>query len=879
MVGIGSRVQLPPGRDAYASRLLQASEQHSGGLLLGPAGIGKTYLLQHWGRHLTRSDHSVVAVLASEATHSIFLGAFAAMLGDGPSPDQAHAISQVVTNLRARAAGSPLALFVDDVHWLDKGSIAVIQQLTTDQQFMDTSSDDSIWMTAREVEGLDSSLIDMWRSGTISRVDVHALTEAETGSVVAHLLDGLVSTELEQQLATITQGVPLYLRELLADCDASGTLELVDGSWLSNTEITPGGRLTDLLKLRLDKLGSEDRDLVDLVSIVAPVPRSILGGDEARLRSLERRGFLTRSEDQSGITTGPGHPLIAEAATELMLPERRMVLLRQLVGSLPDAPSDRGLAMRLGALAVESELDLPPVWLLKGAREAIASAAPELASDLSQAGLILEDSSQMHELRGDVLNAAGRYKEADHHLAIAQTAAQTDDDIVRISHTRSMVLGFALADPDAAIAALQFALEAVSDEAREQVEVHTSGLAVLLGSFPSVIEVSESLLKRPMPGSLRAQALGNLVFAESSLLLFDKFDEHMEEVLELIEQNRSSNPAEFDLMWAIKAGAHTARGEFGSHSEDIMSFLKLRSDGGSVAATASYAQAKSLLIQGNASAIDLLNSANSALVAHDPFGARPQVLGSLAFGHCLNGNPAMARTILEGIDPLTIQKDPRALVIVGRGEAALAAMSGDFADAAQVALLAAQPVIETNNPDLAIGALHDMMRYGEADQGAALMADLDLGDGAVFFELLRTQTQAASAGDLAQLQACAASYLELGANVVAGEAWIIVRRIATAQHGPDHPRVIQASAAAQLINLRCSLKHWPGYRSDLEPLSAREAEIAAAAIEGLTSREIAENMFVSSRTVDNHLGAIYRRLGIQSRTQLRSLLSGTASEP
>jgi DNA-binding CsgD family transcriptional regulator len=51
-------------------------------------------------------------------------------------------------------------------------------------------------------------------------------------------------------------------------------------------------------------------------------------------------------------------------------------------------------------------------------------------------------------------------------------------------------------------------------------------------------------------------------------------------------------------------------------------------------------------------------------------------------------------------------------------------------------------------------------------------------------------------------------------------------------------------------------------------LSAREREVALLAADGLTSRQIAERLFVSARTVDNHLQRIYLKLGISDRGAL-----------
>ncbi|MFB7837140.1 LuxR C-terminal-related transcriptional regulator [Streptomyces sp. NPDC056056] len=59
-------------------------------------------------------------------------------------------------------------------------------------------------------------------------------------------------------------------------------------------------------------------------------------------------------------------------------------------------------------------------------------------------------------------------------------------------------------------------------------------------------------------------------------------------------------------------------------------------------------------------------------------------------------------------------------------------------------------------------------------------------------------------------------------------------------------------------------------------LSEREREIADLAAEGLRSRQIAERLFLSHRTVDSHLGSAYRKLGVSSRTALARALGPAA---
>ena len=60
------------------------------------------------------------------------------------------------------------------------------------------------------------------------------------------------------------------------------------------------------------------------------------------------------------------------------------------------------------------------------------------------------------------------------------------------------------------------------------------------------------------------------------------------------------------------------------------------------------------------------------------------------------------------------------------------------------------------------------------------------------------------------------------------------------------------------------------------PLSGREREIVMLAAKGMASKDIAERLFVSVRTVSNHLQHAYTKLGVSSRAGLAQAL-GSAS--
>jgi len=66
-------------------------------------------------------------------------------------------------------------------------------------------------------------------------------------------------------------------------------------------------------------------------------------------------------------------------------------------------------------------------------------------------------------------------------------------------------------------------------------------------------------------------------------------------------------------------------------------------------------------------------------------------------------------------------------------------------------------------------------------------------------------------------------------------------------------------------------------RSGLAALSRRENEIAAAVASGKTNREIAAALFLSEKTVGNHLTRIFEKLDVHSRAALARLVGREAA--
>ena len=110
-------------------------------------------------------------------------------------------------------------------------------------------------------------------------------------------------------------------------------------------------------------------------------------------------------------------------------------------------------------------------------------------------------------------------------------------------------------------------------------------------------------------------------------------------------------------------------------------------------------------------------------------------------------------------------------------------------------------------------------------------------------------------------------------------------------HGSLEPEAILAAIHTVLAGgvITAGLAPWerlvpsparvePVARPDVN-LSAREAEIMEIIATGLANHEIAKKLFLSEKTIKNHVNAIFGKLGVTSRAQAIALWLGNASGP
>ncbi|MDO6441352.1 response regulator transcription factor [Marinobacter sp. 2_MG-2023] len=62
--------------------------------------------------------------------------------------------------------------------------------------------------------------------------------------------------------------------------------------------------------------------------------------------------------------------------------------------------------------------------------------------------------------------------------------------------------------------------------------------------------------------------------------------------------------------------------------------------------------------------------------------------------------------------------------------------------------------------------------------------------------------------------------------------------------------------------------------ADLSVLTTREKEVARQASKGASNRRIAETLGITERTVKEHMGSVFRKLGVRDRMQLMLFVTG-----
>jgi DNA-binding CsgD family transcriptional regulator len=168
--------------------------------------------------------------------------------------------------------------------------------------------------------------------------------------------------------------------------------------------------------------------------------------------------------------------------------------------------------------------------------------------------------------------------------------------------------------------------------------------------------------------------------------------------------------------------------------------------------------------------------------------------------------------------------------------------------------------------------LHDIARLGDPGSVVARLATLNETTGSALMAALATHAAAMDRASGAELEDASLGFEALGAWLLAAEARSGAGAAYRAE-GLSRRAIASERRTIELVTI-CGEVRTPGlsHGGSIDRLTRRELEVAWLAASGLSSKEIAARLFVSARTVDNHLQAAYTKLGVTSREELASAL-------
>ena len=815
----------------------------------------------------------------------------------GGEPPTGHAVAlAVLAALRACASEGPVLVAIDDVHWLDEASLDALafalRRITTGPL--------SVLLAARGEASADPLTVGAPAPSRRWHELLAALPTAEVIELapldlwqIQNLLPGAVTAAQARLVARQSRGNPFWAMEISANLG------------LAEAPVPPLARaLTERLSRSLSPAAAE------ALAVVAAAGRMGVGEALAVLGHLEDPAAAVDAAILAGVVVEAGdritaaHPLIGAAAVESLPPGRRMQLYQRLAA----AASNPERYAHFAALAAGPGPDPTVADALDAAAVAAHARAANAAAAqfAAQAVLFTPESDPgalaRHRIRaGELLYLAGDLERALEHLEVLDTGRLATEDLERalplLLDTTETVRGAA-----AATAIVARAVEAAGEDPRRRALALALASDVVYG-IPGGKRAAaiEAIRCAELAGEAAAPALHRalLNLAVAKVTEAEGLDTGLLDRASALE---GSLPP---LRLYDTADLH--RGVWSRYVEDLdtartatqrcIARAKDAGDDFMLWIFLCYLAAAEELAGDYAAASAALDVADASASWHDwppnPWHLQPRCELLIASGD-LDGAFRIADEQLPDSEDATMAARYMGALVRGkvsawRGDPAAAVRHFEFAARYADALGWADPGMRDRldaalaEAYVAVGRPEDATRIsallrevggrlgratltGHADRIDALVAAL-AGDLDVAAELARAAVAAHGSSPLRVELAC--SLLVLGR--------IERRRKARKRSRAALNRARELAAAMGhrplLAEIKRELPRVAAVRSSAG-LTATEQRVADLIASGATNRDAAAALFVSVRTVETHVGSIYRKLGVRTRAELAHKLAG-----
>ena len=824
-----------------------------------------------------RAGLPTAQVTATRSAAKLPFGAVAPLLPEQPGPpgtvdDRTDLLRRTVAGLAERVADErPLLLFVDDAHLLDDASATLVHQAASTGAAL-------VLATIRTGEPAPDTVVALWKDGLATRIELEGLGAEAIEELLTTVLGGPVDPAAAAQFLDRCQGNALFLRELVAGALRDGTLHEESGLWRLARDLSPSPRLVEIVEAHLGWLDQRERDLLELVSYGEPLGQAELEqlADPELAEDLERRALLTSEVDGRRLEVRLAHPLYGDVIRARTPALRARTIARELADA-----TDRADRLRDDDRLRVAEWRLqagggPPDTMLDGARIARWRYDFHLAERLARAAVDAGAGFEAELLAAQLASLQGRREEAERELAsLAATVERTGDEAQRAQVALARFDNSGTWWGTDLFGVLDEAGDGIRDpEWRDRLEARRVGVIHNRRGPRAGAAVARPLLER---ASGEALVIACLVGA-GALLRLGRIDEAIETSERgLAAQQEHPDPLAWYPWWhtATRGEALLQAGQYAEACELIAVQHQRALDERSAEAQAMFAQLEAMAVGERGRVRTAATRARESLVIHRGLDRpllirRDLIYGALALA--LGGDAEGAAALLEELDALDLP--PLLSTEVDRLEARAwtAAARGDLVEARTVLARAADLGADVGDRVGEASALHGLARLGCAREVADRLAAVADGIDGDLAPARAAHARALAADDPRALEAASERFEAIGADLLAAEA---AADAAGAHHRAGDAR--EAAAAERRAALLAERAEDPATPSldtieDRARLTPAERETAELAAGGRSNREVAEQLFLSPRTVENRLQRVYEKLGISGRGELSAAL-------
>ncbi|WP_181419832.1 helix-turn-helix transcriptional regulator [Arthrobacter psychrolactophilus] len=893
---------MPFCREEELADIVQAisAEECRAVFLTSDSGLGASTILQKLAE-AAQGNVPVLAVHGSQSLARIPFGVLAPFLNLQDTPTETFRLGvmrQILSTIDERRAkrGGPKShnsdlplVVIDDAHAIDEGTAELFVSLVK-------SGTINIVASHSKRKRMPDPLPQLWSTGIAENIILKPLNQEQGHTFCESMLAGHVTPATSWHYWSTAAGNPLFLYLLINEAVEQGLLRQHDGTWVGEpATLVHGRRLDDAVMGMLRGLTREGQEALNLVALAEPLAESEL----QRLFSPDAVAELLAWPLISYQSSSSEHlvlanPIYGQVIRELVPITQSRVLHEQLIGDLTDDGAPKESLLRRVLWALEVGVEVSDATLLRAA---------VLATKLFQSATALHLAEAIrgpdYQLRATMVKARAKYNQGDYRGAFTlmeqpQHPADVQDltygALLRAS-TRS-ALGMSVAMILADAQDLRKAGEAMAFANPAGAEIilaysQSSALMVELmglsqaGRYSEMTELMDLLSSQQgLPTAADRLNRTMALTMDSERLTAQGFPEQgAQRAAEAFAIEHSEENEVFFLPENIMLRHLTAMlcAGYWSAATEVMDSFSMEDGpivftfGGGASVVRGMAMVRAGAL---ANALITLRGGLESLQLSDP----QQLLGycTAMAAYCaarLGQRELAAKLVAEHIDSTGM------FIVLAHERAYLAAtrelLEPDGTGPSELLTLA-NFAHESKSAMVELNALALMLELGD-ESVASRVVDVASGVEGPWARGLRQYASALLAGDGAALTEAGEYLSQVG---MLGFAKLSLSKAAALLSGSgleDHAHTVRQEL--RKLSDRSGAAIVPTKSVQGGALTKRERQIAGLAAQGLSDRDIAEELTLSLRTVEGHLYRTYAKLGISTREELALSLSAADGFP